>query len=115
MKEKTLTFTRRKQRKYWRTDPTEYRYIATDKDVTMCEKELLQKLDIPKGTKKIVAVFSTERVPGAFTLTKARNATGLYSTGQSNIKEFRANLMIEVRWYMGKQYNAGYRYVRIEY
>ena len=75
----------------------------------VCANLLRDEIFLPKTVRKIYAVFTTKRAPDAFRI-KPPN-----ERGESGIAGVREYILSWTRKTLGKAYNDGYRYVRIEY
>ena len=79
-------------------------------DECLCVEELQKKVHLPKRIPKIYAVFSKKKMPDAF---RIQLVSG--NSHKGRVVGFVGSMPIATQWRLSKEYDNGYRYVRIEY
>ncbi len=75
----------------------------------VCAEVLREEIFLPEDTPKIYAVFTEKRVPNAFRIERPDDY------GYSELAGIGEYILSWTRKTLGKAYNNGFRYVRIEY
>ena len=79
----------------------------------LCPEALRDEVSLPKKTRKIYAVFTKKNVSDSFHI--RASAMAWHGKDESLLAEVDEYLMTCTRKVLGKAYNDGFRYVRIEY
>ena len=79
----------------------------------LCAGSLRRKVTLPKGVLNIYAVFTKKKTPDSFLI----NCPDSEWIGRSlsTVDGFSGTLLTTTKLILGRAYNNGYRYVRIEY
>ena len=93
-------------------------YIPSDQNITLCNEELFELLDIPKDSKDIIVCFTKEKYKQVDQWEIEKGSTNsIWSPDPVFFAQLKPLVELEIyaEDYLYVQYKNGYRWVHLEY